>query len=61
MSEIKKSIITTVIFALTLAYFGWFVYHFGIGVIFFAFVPILIVVLLAMLWVMIYNIVDEWR
>lgn len=60
MSDIKLSIITTVVFALTLVYFGWFVYHFGVVGIFFAFGPILIIVLLAMLWVMIYNLVEEW-
>lgn len=60
MPDIKLSIITTVIMALVLTYFGWFVYHFGTVGIFFAFGPILIVALLGMMWVMIYQMVEEW-
>jgi hypothetical protein len=60
MPDIKLSIITTVIMALVLIYFGWFVYFFGPIGIFVAFGPILIVALLAMLWVMIYQMVESW-
>lgn len=60
MPDIKLSIITTVIFALTLVYFGWFVYHFGVVGIFFAFGPPLILAVLAMFWAMIYQGVEEF-
>ena len=57
MSDIK---IATMIVALVSAYVGIFLYYFGPMGIFIAYIPFIVVALFDMLWVMIYQMVEEY-